>query len=227
METAYFREEKYVDWLQMKDLDDFPEKLLEVMKENHKENTSLRTLFLKHDEDGGATLDREELTNVLEELQFPCVLQEEEFQKIDQDKSGHIDFEEFHAYISHIAPQILEHKLWFYIDDEGSVQGPVPQINLEYWGHRQQIKPETKIRREDYDEYHRMGPASAFPSDWVRRADEGIDSEESSDEEEEIEYYCYTVMSACPQSKFEMVDNVYDLKEALECDSTSLELLKS
>ena len=71
METAYFREEKYVDWLQMKDLDDFPEKLLEVMKENHKENTSLRTLFLKHDEDGGATLDREELTNVLEELQFP------------------------------------------------------------------------------------------------------------------------------------------------------------
>eukprot|EP00942_MAST-04A_sp_MAST-4A-sp1_P002948 g2948.t1 len=102
METAYFREEKYVDWLQMKDLDDFPEKLLEVMKENHKENTSLRTLFLKHDEDGGATLDREELTNVLEELQFPCVLQEEEFQKIDQDKSGHIDFEEFHAYISHI-----------------------------------------------------------------------------------------------------------------------------
>ena len=56
METAYFREEKYVDWLQMKDLDDFPEKLLEVMKENHKENTSLRMLFLKHDEDGGATV---------------------------------------------------------------------------------------------------------------------------------------------------------------------------
>ena len=51
----------------------------------------------------------EELTNVLEELQFPCVLQEEEFQTIDQDKSGHIDFEEFHAYISHIAPQILEY----------------------------------------------------------------------------------------------------------------------
>ena len=64
METAYFREEKYVDWLQMKDLDDFPEKLLEVMKENHKENTSLRTLFLKHDEDGGATLDGQNICNI-------------------------------------------------------------------------------------------------------------------------------------------------------------------
>ena len=28
----------------------------------------------------------------------------------------------------------------------------------------------------------------------------------------EIEYYCYTYMSPCPQSEFEMVDNIYDLK---------------
>ena len=87
MEKAFFREDKYVDWLPIKDIDDFPEKLLDVMKENHKEHESLRALFLKHDQDGGATLDREELTAVLTELQFPCNLVEEEFQKIDTDKS--------------------------------------------------------------------------------------------------------------------------------------------
>ena len=37
--------------------------------------------------------------------------------------------------------------------------------------------------------------------------------ESSSEEEEEIEYYCFTVMSACPQAEFEMVDSIYDLKE--------------
>ena len=124
METAFFREEKYVDWLPLQDLDEFPEKILNIMKDKHKENTSLRVLFLKHDSDGSATLDREELSNVLADLQFPCNLVEDEFKKIDADKSGHIDFDEFHAYISVIAPQIIEHKLWFYIDD-ALVQGPV------------------------------------------------------------------------------------------------------
>ena len=226
METAFFREEKYVDWLPLQDLDEFPDKILNIMKDKHKENTSLRLLFLKHDSDGSATLDREELSNVLADLQFPCNLVEDEFKKIDTDKSGHIDFNEFHAYISVIAPQIIEHKLWFYIDDEGIVQGPVPQINLEYWGARKQLKPTTKVRREDYSDFHSMGPSAEFPDDWIRRADEGFDSEESSEEEEEIEYYCYTYMSPCPQSEFEMVDNIYDLKEALECDSTAVDQLK-
>ena len=54
-------------------LDEFPDKILNIMKDKHKENTSLRLLFLKHDSDGSATLDREELSNVLADLQFPSI----------------------------------------------------------------------------------------------------------------------------------------------------------
>ena len=122
------------------------------MKENMKEHTMLKALFLKHDEDGSATLDRDEMQTLMEELQFPCKLVEEEFKKIDKDRSGHIDFEEFYEYLSHIAPQVLEHKLWFYVDDDGVEEGPVPQINLEYWINRGQIKEDLKMFSDYFQE---------------------------------------------------------------------------
>ena len=227
METTCVRENKYVDWVVVDDLDAFPEKILNVMKENMKEHTMLKALFLKHDEDGSATLDRDEMQTLMEELQFPCKLVEEEFKKIDKDRSGHIDFEEFYEYLSHIAPQVLEHKLWFYVDDDGVEEGPVPQINLEYWINRGQIKEDLKIRREDYEDYHSMGPATSFPEGWLERADIGEDSEASSDEEEQVDLmYVYTAWSACPQEPFEYLRNIRQVEGRLETDRSAVDTLK-
>ena len=228
METATVRESKYVDWMAVEDIDDFPEKILTELKKKHQEHTSLRTLFLKHDDDGSATLDRQELGNVLAELQFPCELKEEEFKKIDSDKSGHIDFEEFHAYLDRVAPQVIAHKLWYYIDDEGNEEGPVPQINLEYWGNRGQVKDDLKVRREDYDDYHSIGPSNLFPENWLERAEDGIDSEMSTDEEEQPldPLYVYHAYSCVPQDDWLFVRNIKQLEGKLDTNRSVIDSLR-
>ena len=69
--------------------------LLLFTKNTDTENTSLREIFLKYDLDGSSTIDRTEMTMLMQALQFPTPINEKEFHDIAGD-DAEIDYLELH-----------------------------------------------------------------------------------------------------------------------------------
>lgn len=101
-----FRQGRFAEWMPLAgicELSEFPEKWISEAERRHTENTSLRELFLKFDKDGSCSIDREEMAELMESLQFPTPLNEDEFLKV-AGPDGEIDFEELHDYLLRVAP---------------------------------------------------------------------------------------------------------------------------
>eukprot|EP00949_MAST-11_sp_MAST-11-sp1_P003988 g3988.t1 len=175
VDKVLVRNRKYTDWLRVGNFDEFPGNLFPQWERMHKQNTALRRLFLKHDKDGSCTLDRDEMTAMLDDLQFPCTVVEEEFEKADTDGSGEISYNEFFEYIKIVAPQIVDAPLWFYKTDDGNVEGPVPQTCIEYWLAGGQFNPNVLVRHENTAEgvWLTCGDPDEFPYGWLRREKSG------------------------------------------------------
>jgi hypothetical protein len=95
LDTFEFRQRRFCEWQRIDNPNLFPDQFVMEAERRHLENTSLRNIFLKYDVDGSATIDREEMTALMEALQFPTPLNEQEFHQIAGD-DAEIDFLELH-----------------------------------------------------------------------------------------------------------------------------------
>lgn len=174
------RQRRFAEWQPIRELEEFPEAWLLEAERRHQEHRSFREMFLKFDADGSATLDRNELEQLMEALQFPFIMDEDEFKSLDTDDSGALDFKECLVYIEHVCPQVLNAPFWFYIDLQGEKEGPCPQYCFNFWIDGGHFNSSTLVRHEDFEKFLPLGDAKKFPDDWLRRA--SLDEQEDDAE---------------------------------------------
>ena len=164
------RHRDHKQFLRRGDAGAFPQGWLDRAKGLREGNSvALHEAFIKYDVDGSYTIDAEEVvaTQLLHGLQCPVEVDRAEFDAADADKDGALEFEEFIAFMNHVAPDLFKDGMWYYADDEGAEQGPVPQRNIQAWMALGYLTPESLVRHER-DEG--MRPAGKdFPKEWLGR----------------------------------------------------------
>ena len=176
LETSEVRQKRFAEFMPIDDVEEFPQAWVLEAERRHTENTSLRELFLKFDLDGSCTIDRQEMQRLMEALQFPTPLNEEEFMAV-AGPDGEIDFQELHQYLENVAPNVVDDPMWWYIDLQGEIEGPCPQICFRFWMDSGYFKPSTRVRHEDFPSFLPLGNMQRFPDDWLERAEKGEDAD--------------------------------------------------
>jgi len=220
--TYEIRQKRFCEWQLIDEPNNFPKSYIIEAERRHTENTSLREIFLKFDFDGSATIDRDEMIHLMDALQFPTPLHEKEFLEIAGD-DAEIDFLEFHEYLRRVAPNIIDEPMWYYIDEEGEIEGPTPQLCVRFWIDSGYFKYETKVRHEEYDNFLRLGEnMKKFPDDWINRANAGeLDNVAKLKEKERLKklnrIWVHEKYSALPKvelfSKY-VEQKIYDTEDA-------------
>ena len=60
-------------------------------------------------------------------------------------------------YLERVAPNIIHEPMWYYVDENGEVEGPVPQLNIRFWIDSGFFNEKMQVRHEDFTHFLKLG----------------------------------------------------------------------
>ena len=60
-------------------------------------------------------------------------------------------------YLERVAPNIIHEPMWYYVDENGEVEGPVPQLNIRFWIDSGFFNETMQVRHEDFTHFLKLG----------------------------------------------------------------------
>ena len=68
----------------------------------------------------------------------------------------------FCRYLERVAPNIIHEPMWYYVDESGDVEGPVPQLNVRFWIDSGFFNETMQVRHEDFTHFLKLGTHDYF-----------------------------------------------------------------